>query len=240
MKNWFIILTGSFFAISGSLLGDVEAANRTLSLAKRAKIQEKWMRLNQENPLDLRGKEAKSFQRSKAVSLDYKVYALHSEAAHWVDTFGFLGDWVLFEDGSKWQISYSDQLEVVCWLPGDVVYVTQSDGFLSVYNYMIINETRGTVIYANRISKPCYNGFYTRYIVSIDRYADRIMLNDGSLWNVSWIDDSIMQRWMENDTVIVGINSGFDCLAYPFILINVGIDAYDLGLDEWVSAELVN
>ncbi len=244
MKNWIYIAIGSALAVSGPLAAEERPIEppkteaRSLSLAERGKTREKWMQLNRENPVDLSGLDTKSFQANKAVKQDLKVYALYLEAAHRLDNVGILGDWISFEDGSKWQISFSDQYEVSCWWQGDVVYVTQSDKLLSIYDYMIVNETRGTVIYANRISKPYYNGVYTRYIVSIDRFSDRILLNDGTWWNVAWIDDSIMQRWMENDTVIIGINSGWDCLTYPFILINVGIDAYDLGLDEWVSAQL--
>jgi hypothetical protein len=244
MKNWIFIVISSALAVSGPIAAEerqpktAETECRSLSLAKRGKIKEKWMQMNQENPVDLSKLDVNNFKINQAVSSDLKVYALYSEASHWVGNVGILGDWVSFEDGSKWQISFSDQFEVSYWWKGDIVYVTQSDKLLSIYDYMIINESRGTVIYANRVSKPYYNGAYTRYIVAIDRFSDRILLNDGTWWNVAWIDDTIMQRWMENDTVIIGINSGWDCLTYPFIVINVGIDAYDLGLDEWVAAQL--
>lgn len=233
-----IVLSGSLAASERPPESEIQKM-MPLSKAERVQRKELWMKMNQEKPADfskLCPANAKQYKTQDIVSSDTKVWYFYDEASHWVSNVGIFGDWVKFEDGSKWQIALSNQNEVAKWWVGDEIYVSQSDSVL--YDYIVVNRTRAKHVYATRMTKPNYFGAYTRYIVAIDRFSDRILLNDGTWWNVSWFDDCIMQRWSENHSIIIGLNSGFDCLSYPFILINVGIDTYDLGLDEWVSAQL--
>jgi len=160
------------------------------------------------------------------------------EACHAINKLGLLGDWVRLEDGSRWQVALSDCDDVLMWSIGDLVYITQSHSVLCSYDYMMINHTKKTVVYANRLVKPAYFGPNSRFIVAVDHDSERILLNDGTWWTISEYDESLLHKWKENHTLIIGVNSGFDRVAYPFILINVGIDIFDLGFDEWVSAQL--
>lgn len=244
MKTMPYALICSLFIFSGNLTGGERPPEseiqpvKPLSLAARIQKKEDWIKRTQEQPEDslkLNIDKAKQFKSQHLVSLDVLVWTFYDEAVHWLDNVGVYGDWVKLEDGSQWQIALSDQQEAARWWYNDEIYISQSDGY---YDYLIVNRTKEKHVRANRLTKPDFYGVYTRYIVAIDRFADRILLSDGTWWNVSWFDDSIMQRWSENHTVIIGLNCGFDKFSYPFILINVGIDTYDLGLDEWVSAQL--
>jgi len=156
------------------------------------------------------------------------------EACHAISKYGLSGNWILLEDGSKWKTVQCDYDDVITWSIGDVVYITQSNSVLCGYDYMMINFTKKTVVYVNRLVKPTYFGPNSRFIVAIDHESKRLLLNDGTWWSVSEYDE----RWEENHTLIIGVNSGFDKEDYPFILINVGIDVFDLGLDACVSAQI--
>jgi len=160
------------------------------------------------------------------------------EACHAISKLGYAGDWICLEDGSKWQVAHGDQPGVLMWSVGDVIYITPSDSTLCGHEYLLVNDTKRTVVYANRLVKPASFGPYSKFVTAIDRQSDKILLSDGTWWTVLPGEESSWLRWEENHTVIIGVNNGFDREQYPFILINVGIDVFDLGLDERVLAKL--
>jgi len=160
------------------------------------------------------------------------------EACHAISKLGYAGDWICLEDGSKWQVALGDQPGVLMWSVGDVVYITPSDSMLKAHDYLLVNYTKKTVVYANRLIKPASFGPHSKFVAAIDWEKDRILLNDGIWWSVASAQESSWLKWEENHTVIIGVNNGINHLEYPFILINVGIDVFDLGLDEWVLAKL--
>lgn len=170
----------------------------------------------------------------------YELYYfnLRPEARHWLNAVSFFGGSLTTEDGTKWGIASEDQFEVMSWWPSDTVYITHADCPFCSHPYMIVNENRATVVYATRLTKPD-SWLFTKKIAFIDRFMDRIMLNDGTWWNVAWIDDLTLDRWLEGDAIIIGINNGYDKALYPCTLINVGIDIFNIGADEYVGAQYV-
>lgn len=221
----------------------LSAAERVELQAKRTALREEALhkgefpteegspcRFNRELPEQVEGR--------KAALYEMHYYNLRSEARHWLNSVAFFGGSVTTEDGTKWGIANEDQFEVMSWWPSDIVYVTHAECPFCSHPYMLVNENRATVVYATRLTKPD-SWLFTKRIALIDRFMDRIMLNDGTWWNVAWIDDLTLDRWLEGDLVIIGINNGYDKVLYPCTLINIGIDIFNIGADEYVGAQYI-
>jgi len=233
-------LLGVFTAICGTSQAQ---ETRYLKQHERLLLQEKRAQLFKE--AEKKGISAEGEMRAFSRPFEGKegfytsnqfMFKLMPEAAHILEAVDPFGDRIEFDDGTTWNISLEDRWEVSLWLPLDIVYVTQSDYMSNSHAYMIINESRGTAVYAARLGKP-YIWPYAKEIFDMDSILDRILLNDGTIWNIAWIDDSIFKRWLPGDRVIIGINSGHDSYRYPYLLINVGIDTLNLGIDEYVGAQ---
>jgi hypothetical protein len=61
---------------------------------------------------------------------------------------------------------------------------------------------------------------YTRWIDYLDTWSRVVYLNDGSSWNMSWFDSSVVNKWAVGDIVVIGVNDGWLKGSNPNILIN--------------------
>lgn len=171
-------------------------------------------------------------------ALEAYLFNLYPQARYHIYMASFYGDLISFEDGSEWMIAPRDRSEAVNWHWGQAVFLTQSN-CPSCGSYMLLNEERGTVVYANRLTEPrSWNSFLIKRITHIDHFYKRIALSDGSWWNMAFVNESIVNRWMIGHKMLIGLNSAQSALIYPFILINLGTNGMNISSDEYVEAQL--
>lgn len=137
-----------------------------------------------------------------------------------------LGDTVEFNDGSIWTIASGDTYKTLNWLTSDLLVVTPNHSWFSNYMFCITNQDTGVSVKANLFLGPIYNGPFTHWIVAINYFTQELCLEDGSIWKLSGFDSSIYNKWMLNDTIIIGVNDGFLSSSKPNILINVNTLTY--------------
>lgn len=170
-------------------------------------------------------KDDSRLQSKSLTSKLYTYYTTHAGALHWAISVTPFGDSVQLEDGSIWSVSSWDRYKTLNWLSSDTILVAQSSNYFSIYGYKLINVNTGAEVEVNLTLGPIYNSVYTYYIVGIDYFWNEVMLNDGTVWKFFW-DDSVMKKWLINDTVIIGINDGAFSGSEPNILINVSMLNY--------------
>lgn len=138
-----------------------------------------------------------------------------------------LGETIELEDGSVWWINPSDRSRTSNWLNDDIVIIAPNDSWFSSYMFKIVNQNSGEVLKANMHLGPYYNGPKTHCIVGFDHVNDLVYLQNGSglqmgtIWRIAGHDLGLTKQWRLNDTVIIGINPGWDSDTRPNILINV-------------------
>ncbi|KAF3363211.1 Uncharacterized protein PHSC3_000225 [Chlamydiales bacterium STE3] len=164
-------------------------------------------------------------------------YTTHSGAFHFPAEISYLGDTIKLEDGSIWTVASSDTTIVLNWLRQQdqnlavggaslSLVITPNHSWFSTYMFRMTEQSTGTSVKVNMYLGPIYNGLYTHWIVAINYYTQEICLEDGSVWRLSGLDAGIFNKWLLNDTVIIGVNDGFLSTSKPNILINVNTLTY--------------
>lgn len=197
-------------AIGERVLPKVERLKMQEARAERAAEQEEA----EEAPI-VATLEEESQDRS-ARALFYKTS--HEGVFQAPISITLLGDEIELLDGSLWYIRPADRFKTLDWMITDTVVIMQNTSWFSSYDFVMVNLNTGDRVEVDMTMGPYYAGIYTYYIVAIDYFADEILLNDGSVWDISIFDN--IGHWMVNDTVIIGINDAFS-LFNPNILINV-------------------
>lgn len=173
---------------------------------------------------------ASAGESAERVTNHAMFYTSHPGAFHRADYISIFGDSIELEDGSIWSVRGSDAYKTLNWLPSDLIVITPNHSWFSVYNFRLTNQNTGVSVESNLNLGPIYNGPFTHWIVSIDYYHDVVYLEDGSVWNMSYYDGSIVRKWVVNDTVIIGINDSWLSATRPNILINVNMLNYAAGV----------
>lgn len=178
----------------------------------------------------------------KATSSDL-FYTSHEGVFQYPVSISGYGD-IMFEDGSMWFVKPSEAHRVQKWLGispvGEVIsypiVVSINHSLFSSYNFKLTNQTTGVSVCANLSLKPDYYNQNTHWIAAIDYYYNIVYLEDGTVWHMSSFDSGIVNEWLVNDTVIIGINDSWGSSSNPNILINAnlltsyGILSYAAGL----------
>lgn len=144
----------------------------------------------------------------------------------------YIGDSVELTDGSVWTVSPSDAYKIINWFPTDIVVISPNQSWFSRYSFRITNQNTGesvaTNLYLGPID-PFFNSIYTHWIVGIDYFHNTVILEDGSVWSMSSLDAGVIDQWMINDVIIIGVNTGWLSVYNPNILINVNMLNYAAG-----------
>lgn len=156
-------------------------------------------------------------------------YTTHEGAFHNPIAVSLLGDAVELEDGSIWAVCSSHRYKTLDWMTGDVIIIVPNHDWFSVYDYRLVNLNTGANIKVNLSLGPIYNGIFTHWILAIDYIHREICLEDGSVWKMSSLDSSVVNQWLPNDTIIIGINDGWFSGSNPNIMINVNMNNYSIG-----------
>lgn len=209
----------------------IEVGVRAFSHAEQVKIQEE--RAARTENQEAQEEEAIESRVRAEVPMAAKAfnaktyYTSHEGAFHNPVAVSVWGDSVELEDGSIWSIYSADRYKTYDWMTGDIIIILQNTDFFSSFQYKLVNVNTGAVCKTNLSLGPIYNGYYTHWIVALDYLHNEVYLEDGSVWHISGWDTSIMDKWLPNDTVIIGINDDwFTQGSNPNILINVNMDNY--------------
>lgn len=132
-----------------------------------------------------------------------------------------MGGIVELRDRSIWVVSEEDRYKTLNWLPTDIVVISPNHEWFSTHAFRMTNQNTGVAVKCNLKFGPLYNGKFSHWVVAINHYTQEIFLEDGSIWQVSGFDTGYFSKWLNNDTVIIGINDGFLQSSKPNILINV-------------------
>ena len=205
----------------------VMIAERSLAVEDAVALKERRAQEEEENAADLAvaGDDKLPQVVEKGIFSDYPRF--YQGSHHWATNVSFFGDAVELEDGSIWKVYFGDAYKTLGWLTSDRIYIKPNDEYFSIYDYKIVNVTTEQVVKANLSVGPHIFGVFTLDIVATDFFADRIILSDGTSWNISSFDSDITDSWLVGDIIIVGVNeSGYLSVFNPYILINVNINDY--------------
>lgn len=134
-------------------------------------------------------------------------------------------DTLELEDHSKWVVAPPDIYKTVGWESQDHLVLTPHQSLFSIYKfqYSVSNLTRNSSVRANFASSPCDYNTLSRWVISINVFANRLFLSDGSSWKIAPEDASLFKDWSINDFIIYGKNDQL-LTAFPFILINARLN----------------
>jgi hypothetical protein len=182
-----------------------------------------------EQGLDIEDVAAGSSKLMKKGINATKYYTSHEGAFHKPISVWLLGDAVELEDGSIWNVCSADRYKTLDWMTGHDIIILANHDWFSIYDYRFINLNTGANVKVNLSLGPIYNGIWTHWILAIDYYHREICLEDGSVWKISGLDSAIVNSWLPNDTVIIGVNDAWFSNSNPNMLINVNMNNYAIG-----------
>jgi len=143
---------------------------------------------------------------------------------HWISELAYLSDTLVMEDGSVWHINHSDRNTLKTWKISDPLVITQA-GWFSSNKYKIVNKNSNTSVDANLSLGSTIDGQYSHRIIEVDRNRGEIVLGNGSRWNISYGDRNILADWLNNDTIIIGMNTAYFS-GGDFLLIDVEANSF--------------
>ncbi|ADI38137.1 putative uncharacterized protein [Waddlia chondrophila 2032/99] len=208
----------------------IPVGDRAVVRAEQVKMYEdRLVQMEEADEEESQDEEANAKKIVKKDFLQATYVTTHEGAFHFPIAVSFLGDTVELEDGSIWKVCSNDAYKTLNWLTSDMIIIVPNDSIFSSHDYKLVNLNTGAKVKVNLYLGPIYNGAYTHWIVAIDYLFREIYLEDGSIWKMSSFDQSIVNTWLPNDTVIIGINDGFFSGTNPNILINVNMNNYSIG-----------
>jgi hypothetical protein len=136
-------------------------------------------------------------------------------------------DTLELEDRSRWVIAPPDVYKITGWEPNDVVVLTPHSSFFSIYKFQfsLSNLTRKSYVRVNLDLHPCDYKKKCRWVISLDKFGNRLFLNDGSSWKIHPDDTLLLQDWDLNDFIVYGKNDQL-LTSFPFLLINARLNHY--------------
>lgn len=139
------------------------------------------------------------------------------------------------EDKSIWQVHSWDASKLKKWMPYHTIVIAPNTNIFTKgsYPFKIINLDTQQVTKAYLKFKPVLNDpnidIFVHWIENIDYNKRKILLEDGSLWDISWMDGGAMRSFDRYNIVIVGTNDGWFRSENPNILICVRNNVYICG-----------
>lgn len=139
-----------------------------------------------------------------------------------------LGDYLIIEDGSQWNIRASYADEAFSWREKDPIMIVKNNSFFSSYfhgfKYKMVNARTNTAIEVSLHLGPILENPYTLQVAAINPTTSEVILSDNSLWQCDPSQKSLLDKWIATDGVIIGTNSkGWFNNTYENILINVNM-----------------
>lgn len=215
----------SAILLSGVLSADVDKCEGVYYLTAGSQKQadsknESVLKESQEDVQDVVDHEVE-----EKVTHGVYYYTSHSAALFQPIRVWEYKDQIQLSDGSIWSVALGDRWKLADWLISDVIVIIPNHSFFTFYDYLLVNQRTGDRIEVNlsEIEVLAYDASYRgqrHWIISIDYFSNLVTLEDGSVWGISFDDDSILQRWLIGDILIVGINDDWNSGSHPNVLIN--------------------
>jgi hypothetical protein len=133
---------------------------------------------------------------------------------------------VELEDHSIWTVAPIDVHILAYWDKNDALVLYYSPASYWTYfwygdfNYYLYNLTQNSYVRVNFKSHPCDYQDSSCWIISLDKFSNRLFMNDGTAWKIHPDDEALFLTWSINDFIIYGKN-GIPLSSYPDLLINV-------------------
>lgn len=155
------------------------------------------------------------------------LLASFSTFSHWLVAITDSGRILQLEDGSKWDIHYSDRYILNHWKPDDSILISPNYDWFSYGDYYVINNTNNTRVRASLYLDPKSVRFTDRshWIVSIDHVSGHLTLENGLIWCIHREDSPALMEWELNDHIIIGFYDSWFC-SCDHILINSNMNSH--------------
>lgn len=116
---------------------------------------------------------------------------------------------VELEDGSHWTIDPSHTSTLTRWRLGEAISITPNyNSWFSygqpAYEYLITNKNTQTYVKAKMHMGPIQFGKNSNWIVFIDSYSGRVVLQNDMEFQVSPSERCLLKKWEINDHIILG------------------------------------
>lgn len=140
---------------------------------------------------------------------------------------------IKLEDGSIWACDSSQSSIVKKWEEKDTIVVSPKQiTWGTNYIYVMTNKDRNSSINVSLYSEPVSFGSHTTWIRGFLKNKTIVFLLDGdascSRWEISSLDQELVESWSRNDSIIVGQNDSllWWLSDYDHILINANNNHY--------------
>jgi hypothetical protein len=131
------------------------------------------------------------------------------------------GYYVRLEDRSIWRVNDDDAWKIQNWLPDDALQISENRSwFSSVFKYTLYNLHTQVKIQITPEVGPQHSSPFRRYIYDCNLITGEVILNDGSLWQISTLDSDKFRSWLQDDSITVGVNEDWLSFKRPNLLIN--------------------
>lgn len=144
---------------------------------------------------------------------------------HWMTALSSMGDSLEIENGSVWKMDVRASYDVFYWSSSDPLVLTQNQEWFSSYNYKLLNQITGGSVPVNLFLGPVLANVHTKFLADFDFQQGVAILTDGSRWLICPRDIVSFYRWILNDCILIGSNSGWES-SYDSILINSNMNHY--------------
>jgi hypothetical protein len=113
------------------------------------------------------------------------------------------------EDGSHWEVDPSSASTVTGWRLGEAISITPNyNSWFSydnpAYEYYITNKNTQTYVKAKLKMGPVQFGLNSNWIISIDAYSGRVVLQNNMQFHVDASERYLLKKWEVNDHIILG------------------------------------
>lgn len=147
----------------------------------------------------------------------YQRYLDHNDAARTVT----------LSKGTCWVVRPKDVSKLRNWMPlqDDVVIAPLSQMF-NAYHFRLINVVTQQELQANLAPEQTA----AAGALAVD-WVDgaKLLLSDGTLWDIAYADRGALRRWRPGDAVLIGINDGWYCLTSPNIVVHLPSNTFIRG-----------
>ena len=146
----------------------------------------------------------------------------YNQGYHSIAAITDLGNSLILEDGSVWEIDPYFTNDVYFWNASDPLIIFPNNSFFSPYKYVIYNKTLGSQVEINMVYGPGISNPYAIRIIAIDYLQGEVFLSDNTRWYICESDMTLLDQWVTGDYIIVGTNV-YSCCSLSNILINVNV-----------------
>ena len=231
LKYVLVILAGLTIC-SAPLLATGQSQEKTANEETRAAGSEK---LSEEEHEAIKKKRTEQTDeedpRGELVTNDMYM-TTHPAASHGIFKVSPFLDKVYLNDGSIWQVYYDADRSVISrWISSNDQIIVSPSSFFDPTDFILVSQRTYEVVCVKLVemeiipSDPYYMG-QRLWINQVDYIYDalcgcyfyRIVLNDGSIWEVSSRDSFLCAYFRPGDVVFVGVDESFGSPTYNILI----------------------